>query len=259
MSSRARANHAVLISTSLAVMATFVVAVPAFAYRPFDGSDAAVADLDEVEIEFQPAGRLREGAERSLIAPATVINYGFAKNWELGIEGKLTTPLSFAGPTALTDAAVRLKYVLKPGSLQDQAGPSIATEFGILAPDSNGASGVGASWAGIVSQRWEWGTVHYNVQAMLTRDHHADLFVGTIVEGPASWKVRPVAEIFYENEIGEAQTVSGLLGLIWQVNDKLAFDVGIRAARKNGQTVGEIRAGLTVGFDLAPRLSAPHQ
>jgi hypothetical protein len=83
-------------------------------------------------------------------------------------------------------------------------------------------------------------------------------FVGTIVEGPASWKVRPVAEIFYENEFGKAQTVSGLLGLIWQVNDKLAFDVGIRTARTNGHTVNEIRAGLTVGFDLAPRLSAPH-
>jgi hypothetical protein len=240
-------------------MAIFAGTVPALAYRPFDGDDADVTDLGEVEIEFQPAGRLREGAERSLIAPATVINYGFAKNWELGIEGKLTAPLSFDGPTALTDAAVRLKYVLRPGSLQGQAGPSMTTEFGILAPDSNGASGVGASWAGVVSQRWEWGAVHYNVQAMLTRDHHADLFVGTIVEGPRSWKVRPVAEIFYENEIGEAQTVSGLLGLICRVNDKLAFDVGIRAARKDGHTVNEIRAGLTFGFDLTPRLSAPHQ
>jgi hypothetical protein len=34
-------------------------AVPAFAYRPFDGTDAAVADLGEVEIEFQPAGAFR--------------------------------------------------------------------------------------------------------------------------------------------------------------------------------------------------------
>ena len=31
-------------------------AVPAFAYRPFDGTDAAVADFGEVEIEFQPIG-----------------------------------------------------------------------------------------------------------------------------------------------------------------------------------------------------------
>ena len=29
---------------------------PAPAYRPFDGTDAAVADVGEVEIELQPAG-----------------------------------------------------------------------------------------------------------------------------------------------------------------------------------------------------------
>jgi hypothetical protein len=34
---------------------------PAWAYRPFDGTDAAVAAPGEVEIELQPAGRLREG------------------------------------------------------------------------------------------------------------------------------------------------------------------------------------------------------
>ena len=36
-------------------------AVSAFAYRPFDGTDAAVADLGEVEIEFQPIGATRAG------------------------------------------------------------------------------------------------------------------------------------------------------------------------------------------------------
>ena len=34
-------------------------ASPASAYRPFDGTDAAVADLGEVEIEFQPIGAIR--------------------------------------------------------------------------------------------------------------------------------------------------------------------------------------------------------
>lgn len=247
------------IIASLVLLAGLAGTSPAFAYRPFDGTDAAVVDPGEIEIEFQPAGRLREGTERSLIAPATVINYGFAKNWELVLEGQLTTPLSSPGPTVLTNAAVLLKHVLIPGSLQNQSGPSIATEFGILAPDSSGASGTGASWAGIVSQRWEWGAVHFNVQTTLTRDHHADLFVGAIIEGPASWKIRPVAEIFYEDAIGKAQTVSGLLGFIWQVNDKLSFDLGVREARTSGHSVNELRAGLTVGFSPAPRLSTPHQ
>jgi hypothetical protein len=35
---------------------------------------------------------------------------------------------------------------------------------------------------------------------------------------------------------------------IWQVNDKLSFDVGLRHAFTNGRPVNEVRAGLTVGF-----------
>jgi hypothetical protein len=66
--------------------------------------------------------------------------------------------------------------------------------------------------------------------------------------------VRPVAEFFYEDEINAARTVSGLLGAIWQVNDKLSFDVGLREALTNGHPVSEIRAGFTIGFAL-PHLS----
>jgi hypothetical protein len=57
-----------------------------------------------------------------------------------------------------------------------------------------------------------------------------DVFVGTIIEGPFKWKVRPVAEVSYEKESGLEETVSGLLGLIWQVSDKLSFDVAFRHA-----------------------------
>jgi len=44
--------------------------------------------------------------------------------------------------------------------LQDKSGPSIATEFGVLCPETAGDSHFGASWAGIISQRWDWGTAH---------------------------------------------------------------------------------------------------
>jgi hypothetical protein len=56
-----------------------------------------------------------------------------------------------------------------------------------------------------------------------------------------------------------AHGISFLLGLIWQVNDKLSFDVGVREARTSGHSVSELRAGLTVGFSPARRLSTPHQ
>ena len=102
-----------------------------------------------------------------------------------------------------------LKHVVVPGSLQDKSGPSVATEFGVLLPDSTGDSGVGASWAGIVSQRWDWGTVHFNAETALTRDHHADVFVGSIIEAPSTWKVRPVSEFFYEKDFGVEETIPG--------------------------------------------------
>jgi hypothetical protein len=87
-----------------------------------------------------------------------------------------------------------------------------------------------------------------NIATELTRNQRADVFTDLILEGPSKWLVRPVAEVFYEEEFGQAHTLSGLIGAIWQVNDKLSFDVGFRHAITNGLNVNEIRAGLTVGF-----------
>jgi hypothetical protein len=223
---------------------------PACAYRPFDGTDAAVAAPGELEIELQPAGRLREVGSTTLVAPATVVNYGLSEGWEAVFEGQGQTPLSPSGPSGLTAAGAFLKHILQPGSLQDKTGPSVATEFGVLLPDSTGSSGVGASLAGIVSQRWDWGTIHLNAETVLTRDHHADLFLGGIIEGPSKWSIRPVAEFFYENEFGKSKTISGLIGLIWRVRDNLSFDIGLRHALTNGHPVNEVRAGLTFAFPL---------
>ena len=238
-----------LVSGSIAMsLATW--STSARAYRPFDGTDAAVAAPGEVEIELQPAGSLREGDSTTLIAPATVFNYGLSEGWEAVLEGQGQTPLSPSGPTSLRSAGAFLKHVLQPGSLQDKSGPSVATEFGVLLPDSTGNSGVGASLAGIVSQRWDWGTIHLNAATALTREHHADIFLDGIIEGPSQWSVRPVAEFFYEKEFGRSETVSGLIGLIWRVRDNLSFDVGLRHALTNSHPVNELRAGLTFAFPL---------
>src|SRR5262245_34478195 len=100
----------------------------------------------------------------SVLGPVTTLNYGFAKDWELVVQGQLETALSSSESPIFSNAAVLLKNVLRPGSLHDKSGPSIATEFGVLLPDIGGDSGFGASWAGIVSQRYDWGTVHFNLQ-----------------------------------------------------------------------------------------------
>jgi hypothetical protein len=211
----------------------------ASAYRPFDGTDAAVADPGEIEIELAPAGYRREGPERTLIAPAARFNYGVAPAWEAVLEGQAAHGLSAAARrSSLVGNAVSLKHMLREGSLQDGPG-------GI-----NVEPGLGGSLAGIVSQRWEWLTVHVNLAGAVTRQRHGDIFVGAILEGPHDWMVRPVAEFFHERQFGQQRTSSALVGALWQIRDTLSIDAAVRGARVDARTLGEIRLGLTVGFGL---------
>ena len=233
-----------------ACVCLMVWVVPASAYRPFDGTDAAVADKGKMEIEMQPAGILKDASGTTLIAPATRFNYGLTETWEAVLEGQIQSPLSPSGPSTLT-AAERFSRVSCAKAAFNKSGISVATEFGVLLPDSRGDSQLGASVAGIVSQRWDWGAIHLNGQFALTREHRGDVFLGTIVEGPAKWKVRPVAEVFYEREFGNSETISGLVGLIWQVREDLAFDVGLRHAVTNGRALNEVRAGLSFSFPIS--------
>jgi hypothetical protein len=221
---------------------------PALAYRPFDGTDAAVADVHEVEVELQPAGWTKTGAASALIAPGVVYNYGFAERWEVVLQTQLVTPITGGGDASIAANGTFLKYVIQPGVLQGQSGVSIATEFGPLWPGVNADHGIGFAWTGIVSQRWDWGTAHFNVEANLTRDQHGEAFVGVILEGPISWKVRPVFETFYDKVWTESESRSVLLGAIWQVEHDLSLDAAFRYATVNGHAVNEIRAGLTFAF-----------
>src|SRR6201981_2250163 len=133
------------------------------AYRPFDGTDAAVAGTGEMEIELGPVEYLRGGAERTLLAPDLRINYGFIPGWEAALEGKLTHGLTAGIPGAsLVESQALLKGVLREGTPQEKPGPSIATEFGVLLPGINDQHGAGGVLNGIVSTRWDWGTVPRN-------------------------------------------------------------------------------------------------
>ena len=122
-----------------------------FAYRPFDSTDAAVADVGELEVEFGPVQFRRSNEEQTIIAPAYVLNFGFVKNWELVLEGRREHSLPPAEDTRgrFVGDALFLKGVLREGVLQDKSGPSVAVEFGPLLPEST-TSKVGAP-AGLVS------------------------------------------------------------------------------------------------------------
>jgi len=248
----------IIASPCLACLWLVAAVTPASAYRPFDGTDAAVAEKGKMEIEMQPAGIFKDVSGMTLIAPAARFNYGLTETWEAVLEGQIEHPLSPSGPSSVTAAGAFLKGVLREGSLQEKSGVSVATEFGFLLPDSRGDSRLGASLAGIVSQRWDWGSIHLNGAAALSREHHADLFIGTIIEGPSKWTVRPVVEVFYEKEFGKSETVSGLVGLIWQVREDLSFDVGVRHAVTNGHPLNEVRAGVSFAFPLSRPLSMKH-
>src|SRR5258708_21069512 len=130
-----RARHAGL---ALATVLIVACGSNAFAYRPFDGTDAAVAEPGVVEIELGPAQYLQVGPDRALVAPTVIFNYGIAERWEMVLQGELTHSLmEDSRRTSLLGSGLFLKGVLREGSLQGKPGPSIATEFGFLLPSIN--------------------------------------------------------------------------------------------------------------------------
>jgi len=220
----------------------------AAAYRPFDSTDPAVAQLGEVEIEISPVSFRHHDSGDTWIAPQLRLNYGFAENWEVVLEGQMEHARSTR--SVLVDNALSLKGILREGSLQDKTGLSLATEIGALLPGVNDEQGFGASWAAIAGQRWDWGAIYVNVAASLTREKRGEVFFGAIIEGPGTWTVRPVAELIYAREFGIREEAAFLVGAIWQVKDNLAFDVAIRQAQVNANPETEIRAGVTFAFSL---------
>ena len=75
------------------------------------------------------APRYAGGTTRGL--SDTIVNYGFADRWELVLQTTPQVPPEGFGPISVSNAAL-LKYVVKPGALQDKTGWSIATEFGAV-------------------------------------------------------------------------------------------------------------------------------
>jgi hypothetical protein len=228
-----------------------LLAHPAYAFRPFNSTDAAVAARGELELECGPLGYVVDADGRFLVVPSAILNFGFAEEWELVVEGRnfvLVQPVGGGRRDTLKETALSVKGILRQGSLQDRSGPSVGVEVGLLLPGVGADPGVGASFAGIVSQRWSAVTVHVNGALLITHDHTLGAVAGTIVEGPSRWTIRPVAEMVLEENAG--RTVSALVGGIWQVRKNLALDAGWRIARADGATLREFRAGFTWGVPL---------
>lgn len=227
------------------------MAVPAWAYRPFDGTDAAVADAGEFELEFGPAGFISAASGRTLTVGAFVANLGLATDWELVLEGRGQAALGavVAGHRwALGDTGLFGKHVFRHGALQDQAGASAAFEIGPLLPGIFADRGIGAEAAVIVSDRWPGLTVHLNGAARISRNGLPGGFASLIVEGPTDWRARPVAELAVDKGSQSPSAWSGLAGLLWPVSEDAVVDAAVRTEQSRAGSALEVRAGLTVGW-----------
>jgi len=218
----------------------------ALAYRPFDSTDAAVADKGVWEIELEPVGWRHDDDGTKWVAPAVIFNYGFADDWEAVLEGR--NNVLVRGGSEFGDAAASLKTVIREGSLQKKEGVSLGSEFSVLLPGISTENGAGLEWTLLTSDQRDWGAWHFNIGPMLTRDGRGGMVMGGILEGPKDWAVRPVAELRYEKAFGGEEVFAQLIGLIWRIRDGLALDLAYRLAREDGRPNEQLRAGVT--FDL---------
>lgn len=229
-------------------LASLLAPSSAHAYRPFEGTDADVADEGEFELELGPAHYQRNGGDKFLLVPSTVLNLGFAHRWELVVDYRNFIKLSGAATTPRLHAEegdVFLKVLLREGSLQEKDGLSVAMEFGPLLPNYHGETGYGAQDNVITSYRTPELALHLNTSLAWSRAHQPELFSSLIIEGPWEWKVRPVAEILIDTERKGPQAAAALFGAIYSHSDHLSFDAALRGARVDGTPVQEIRAGFT--------------
>jgi hypothetical protein len=235
------------------MLGAFLMSSAAWAYRPFDQTDADVAEPARVELEVGPVD-FGHSSVGYVYEPTFVLNYGFLPGWELVLDSQVAPPdlAANVGQTFDAELGVLIKHVVRKGSLQDALGPSVAMEGGALLPPMPTEPGAlwGASLAVIVSEKWEHLTLHVNVQGAYTRTHSADGIFGFILEGPQRWRVRPVFETYCELQQGLKPSPSVLGGAIWRLSPDFSVDAAFRVARESTVFVQELRAGFTWAFSL---------
>jgi len=230
-----------------AALAVLLSAAPALAYRPFDETDASVAETGDLELELGPVGYTHD-RDGGTYTPSFILNYGLVPRVELVFDAHhalLLHGVDLAARRRALDTAMLGKGVVRQGCLQGQPGISVAVEGGAILPTLPAAGGVGAALTVIASQRWSQAALHVDVEGDYTRDHTFAFIGGAIVEGPDRWTVRPVVEPIVARQDGSATVVSGLGGAIWRASEHVDVDAAVRVARQGDENIYEVRAGLT--------------
>ena len=230
------------------LLLSVALAPRALAYRPFDQTDADVAELHVMELEIGPL-QFERSAGRTAYVPTFIFNAGVLPGWELVIDtsgGSTVAGSREPGEVFQFEAGVAFKGVLRRGSLQEGEGPSVAVEPELLFPATAGPSGFGFAAGVIVSQRWPALTLHLNLVPAWSRAHNLAGQVGVIAEGPANWTVRPVGEVYVEAEhTVPGVTTSFLGGVIWRISAQISTDAALRVGTVSGTGLVELRVGLT--------------
>lgn len=231
---------------ALVLLAAF--ATPALALRPFDGTDAAVADPQSIETEFEPIGYLREADERFVVFPELGVNYGAGSGYEFSLEARRVMRMTDEAPTPsprFDDFEVAVKRILRSGMMQDKKGPSMAGEIGLLLPTSD-EKGTGFFGALAVTDHFHLIGVHLNAEVSRTRAHQTGRFGSVIFEFFDHHALHPVAELSLEREGEETPTKGLLIGALWEVREHLVMDFAVRTSYADTHDA-EVRAGMTFG------------
>ena len=229
---------------------------PASAYRPFDGTDAHVAEPHLFELEMSPVSYVRMGSERRVVAPQVTLNYGTGSGFEFVLDGQsemLMHPDPDGVSPRLAEVALSLKKVLRQGALQKRKGSSIAMEGAILIP-SRGQSHAGFGASLIVSRPLSSTRtmLHFNAELARTQERQTGRFASVILEGPETWPIRPVGELSWERA-GDETGVRGLLaGLIWQTRQGLTMDAAAKTLDGGAEHGLELRSGFTWHMQVHP-------
>jgi hypothetical protein len=245
--------------TTLATALLIAIGSPAYAYRPFISTDAAVADPHQVEIEMgvlnwaqngnpSAGSNTNAGARNFFTVPQTVLNYGVVDRVEL--VGQFNVD-EIGGNTQFADPALNVKVVAKEGFLQNKPGDSFAFETSLLIPSPlTGEERFGFQETGIWSHPIGGFIFHVNVGPGIAQDStEGFLFLGTIAEHPITKTLRAVGEISVQDTVSETPDNSGLVGLIWDTpKPDLALDVGLRRGLSSDAPDWLVSMGFSYGF-----------
>jgi hypothetical protein len=202
--------------------------------RPLATPDASTVGARAGQIEVGIAA-----SDSALTAPAAAA-IGLGDRLEASLEAGVGMSTAGGAP-APGDVAAGLRFVVREGSLQERAGPSLAlTSAAVVPPDGSALS---LAMGGVLSSAWEPLSVH--VAASVSPVELGAWWSGLALVGPGDWSLRPLAEVTFEPD------VVGLLGgLSWDVSDRVTLDVAAGGALA-GALEGTL--GLSAPFAMKER------